>query len=264
LDSIWRHSIMTPILGIMSSKKRASAIGGTVVSDATYYYHIFYSNGTFQFTATSSTSWTFDAIAFSGGNSSSGGVGGSGGRYTLSNGAATTGSATWNVVIGAGGTGGVGGSQSTVAALSLTSGTTGFSAGGSTGYSTGAGYGGGGGAGGSGVTGTSGLWYSTFAISYGGAGGIGYNPWSSTALSSYGAGGGGAATGGVGDAALAGGGGSAGGGNGGTYTTDNVYNQSSSSGSQGGGSGGYTGVGAIANGGSGIVVIRYARSIVGG
>lgn len=159
-----------------------------------------------------------------------------------------------------GGSGGGGGGNSTSAGTATqgtSGGATGYGNNGGTGYNsnpyTG---GGGGGAGAAGANAGSGG---------GGNGGAGLNTWSTwasatgTGVSGYYAGGGGGgnySSGGVGTATT---GGAGGGGNGGKTTSTTVNNQpTAGTANTGGGAGGGQGSSEFKNGGSGIVIVRYA------
>lgn len=267
------------------------ATGGDVVkTDGTYWYHAFLSSGSF----TPAKALSCDILQVGGGGggggSQHGGGGGAGGVLGFASQSISASSQT--VTIGAGGVGGIAGSSGTQGGnsqfASLTAsvgggygavygsaGGNGGSGGGSP-YSNSAGTGtsgqgnnggaglgsapnygsgGGGGAGASGANGTA---------TTGGNGGAGVNTytnatWLSTALSTIGLGVSGYIAGGGGGSSYNGGtpgtGGSGGGGNGSTTTapTSGVANTGS-----GGGGTERTGTTTGANGGSGIVIIRYA------
>ena len=268
------------LYGISNVTTGSKATGGIVSYDSTYYYHMFPYSGTF--TPTQSISADVLVIAGGGGGGCDSGAGGGAGGllYFSSQSLTATGYA---VTIGAGGVSGTtagngaNGSDSQFGALTLVKGG-GYGGGGgvvnSAGGNGGSGGGGGGRAGGSPAGGspTSGQGFAggtgpnTAATSpYGGGGGaggvgangypgtgvggIGVNTYSSWATATqtgdngYYAGGGGSETGTVGElnGGLGGGGGSY---LGGKQNT-------------GGGAGGNAGV-YNRNGGSGIVIIRYA------
>ena len=261
--------------------------GDTIMTDGTYWYHAFLSSGTF--TPTKALSCDLLVVAGGGGGGGNNGAGGGAGgllAYTSQSIAVSA----QTVTVGAGGTGGTGqngtnGSNSSFASLTasvgggggatyINNGLAGGSGGGGGGTvdtaktggagtsgqgnagggSTGGpnGYGGGGG-GGAGAVGGSGNGNN------GGNGGAGINTYSSwatttgTGASGYYAGGGGGSinTGGV----APGTGGAGGGGNGSTSASGQT-NGTANTGGGGGGRG--AGTGAAANGGSGIVIVRYA------
>jgi hypothetical protein len=281
--------------------------GGTLSSDATYYYRTFTGNGTLSVSASSLTADVM-LIAGAGCGSSgyylsaadageaynaryAGGGGGAGGLLYLSSYSLTPGDKT--VTIGAGATGGnasgnfsyfdgnratrggsglnPGGSggggparhlaNGTLSGFSGSSGTSGEGNAGGNGSASGQ-YqlygGGGGGAGGNGSA----------ASSSGGAGGSGTNAYSSwatatgTGINGYFASGGGGGSSGQNAA----GGATNGGGAGGSAATGSAGTANTGS---GGGGGGYVSVSTFGlnyggNGGSGICIVRYLRSAVGG
>jgi len=158
-----------------------------------------------------------------------------------------------------GGSGGGGGGNATTAGTATQT-----NSGGATGYGTngGAGYNSnpyaGGGGGGAGVAG------SAASSTGGGAGGAGKNDWSSwatatgTGVSGYYAGGG--AGGNLNGSGAAATGGSGGGGNGGKYAGGAVVTQpTAGTTNTGGGAGGGANQTEFKNGGSGIVIVRYAK-----
>lgn len=264
------------------------ATGGDIIqTDGTYWYHAFLASGTF--TPTKALSCDLLVVAGGGGGGgNNGGGGGAGGLLAYTSQSIAVSAQT--VTVGAGGTGGTGqngtnGSNSSFASLTasvgggggatyINNGVAGGSGGGGGGTvdtaktggagtsgqgnagggSTGGpnGYGGGGG-GGAGAVGGSGNGNN------GGNGGAGINTYSSwatttgTGASGYYAGGGGGSinTGGV----APGTGGAGGGGNGSTSASGQT-NGTANTGGGGGGRG--AGTGAAANGGSGIVIVRYA------
>jgi hypothetical protein len=277
--------------------------GGTLTSDATYYYRTFTANGTL---AVANSPVTMDVMMVAGGGgggscktawNETGGGGGAGGlRYTA---AASLAAASYAVVIGGGGAGnipaGAGGQGADGTVTTLIGGSISYSA---TGGGGGGGYynagraggsGGGGGAsgnypGGTGVSGqgyrggnTTGTYFSGAsggggagavgsdvgnAVQPGGNGGVGssaYSSWGSVTSSGqnvsgtyYYAGGGGGS-----DGVNGGGGGTGGYGGGANKTVSGTTNT-------GGGGGGNRGNGNAGNGGSGIFIVRYTRSQVGG
>jgi hypothetical protein len=262
------------------------ATGGTVYSDSTYYYHVFGASGTF----TPTQSITADCLVVAGGagGGRSGGGGGAGGLLAFTSQSLTA--TGYTVTVGSGGAGnntdgqtGTIGGDSQFGALTLVkggggggsygaNGATGGSGGGGGGYegtartggsatggqgnsggngfagslSTNRAGGGGGGAGASGAAATSGV---------GGNGGVGLSSYSSwgvatgvgqNVLGTYYLAGGGGAYGNY----LGGTGGYGGGGNKGVNAVANT----------GGGGGGSASDGTTGfNGGSGVVIVRYAK-----
>jgi hypothetical protein len=272
--------------------------GGTLSSDSTYYYITFTANGSLQI---SNQALTADVLIVSGGGGggATGGIGsgaGGGALRFISNQAFVPNN--YVVIVGAGGTtipdgesAGLPGGQSEVGVLlasvqnggklspSGRSGNGGDSrliigttetnfSGGSAGSSVAPGRAGGGGAsaagnGGSGVSGSS--------AGTGANGPDTYSSWASATLTGhlgrYGGGGSGGFEFDGNRARTAGGAG--GGGAGGAGTTSPFFNAENglqNTGGGGGGCGGRTNIigGASGNGGSGIVIIRYLRSAVGG
>jgi hypothetical protein len=265
----------------------AKATGGAIYSDEDYYYHVFASTGVF----TPSTSLTADVLVVAGGGGNVGRFGGGGGAGGLVYSASQSLTATsYTCTVGAGGSGGANGTNSNVTggALSLTAavgggyggnigtvGASGGSGGGGGGYSnntaggatSGQGNAGGAGAnllrmgGGGGGAGAAGTAAATNAGN-GGNGSLTYSSWgiatgtgqnvSGTVYYAGGGGGGSYQTAGEG---VAGSGGFGGGGAG---------NTGSSSGTNGivytGGGAGGSGEGAnVSIGGSGVVIVRYAK-----
>jgi hypothetical protein len=280
------------IYGIAATSVGAKATGGDIYSDASYYYHVFDANGTF--TPTQSISADVLVVAGGGGTATqaSGGGGAGGVCYQVARSLTATG---YTVTVGAGGTGagasgtaggnsvfdtitalgggyavqtaaGVAGGSGSGAAYNTGSGgaATQGSSGGATGYgnagangtnSGNQGAGGGGGAGAAGSSGTS---------SVGGNGGVGLSTWSSWGTATgvgdnvsgtyyFAGGGGGAVVGGT----VNGIGGLGGGGNGGQYS--NSFAATNGKSNTGGGGGGGGNFGNFANGGSGVVIVRYAK-----
>jgi hypothetical protein len=268
------------------------ATGGTVTSDATYWYHTFEMSG--NFVPNQSLSCDYLVVAGGGGGGGSRGTaygasggGGAGGFRTGS--AFSVTAQSYPITVGGGGVGGVAtstvGAQGTSGSNSVfsTITSTGGGGGGSGDWSTGSAYngltggsGGGAGSGGTKGTGTSGQGFdgaedatddggggggssaggSSPVSSNGGAGGAGtVSSISGLSISYAGGGGGGAYSTGSGGTATSGGG--AGGANAvnGTAGTTNY-------GGGGGGSGGtstYTPGLSGGNGGSGIVIVRYSK-----
>ena len=261
------------------------AFGGDIITtDGTYWYHAFLGSNSF----TPQKNLTADVLVVAGGGGGAGGVGGGGGAggYQKFTSQSLLSNTPYSVTIGAGGVGGSGsgvtgitkGSNSVFGSLTASSGggyggsinatanaTSGGSGGGGAGaYTKGTGTAGqgnngadggnaGGGGGGAGGAGTS-----ASSIN-GGAGGAGTNTDSSwatatnTGVSGYYAGGGG----GGGNAGGTGGAAGSGGATAGTQT-GNASNATANTGS-GGGGGAYNGSAfAGGNGGSGIIILRYA------
>ena len=258
--------------------------GDTITTDGTYWYHAFLGSNSF----TPQKNLTADVLVVAGGGGGAGGVGGGGGAggYQKFTSQSLLSNTPYSVTIGAGGVGGSGsgvtgitkGSNSVFGSLTASSGggyggsinatanaTSGGSGGGGAGaYTKGTGTAGqgnngadggnaGGGGGGAGGAGTS-----ASSIN-GGAGGAGTNTDSSwatatnTGVSGYYAGGGG----GGGNAGGTGGAAGSGGATAGTQT-GNASNATANTGS-GGGGGAYNGSAfAGGNGGSGIIILRYA------
>jgi hypothetical protein len=279
----------------IAAEGAAKASGGMVTSDASYYYHTFTSSGTFTPVSTLSC----DVLVVAGGGGGGGGLGGGGGAGGVLGFASQSISTNQTVTIGAGGAGGtgtapsatqgtsgnnsifgslttvVGGGGAAASGSGKTSSTGGSGGGGSNTNNGSAGTSGQGNAGGNGTppgnfpcgggggAGAVGQTPATNA-SNGGDGGIGLNTvtnWGSlaavVAATGIGSGGyiGGGGGGGIFSTANGGTGGTGGGGNGtriGTATGGTV-----NTGGGGGGSGNNTGTGGT--GGSGIVIVRYAK-----
>lgn len=274
------------LYGIANNTAGAKATGGVISSDSEYFYHSFYATGTF----TPTQSLSCDYLVVAGGGGGSAGGGGAGGyltsiggsplsvtatAYTItvgaggggtspdsavgnngsnsvfstitSTGGGGGGAATPNTAGNGGGSGGGGGNDGTPALLaggartaSPVQGNNGGSNGGNT--NNGLGGGGGGGAGAVGATGAS---------SAGGAGGAGLSSSINGTATLRGGGGGGnsfvttyTGTGGTG-------GGGAGSGNNANGVAGTI--------STGGGGGGAGNTRTGGSGGSGVVIIRYAR-----
>jgi hypothetical protein len=277
------------LYGIAAASVGAKATGGTIYSDASYYYHVFNASGTF----TPTQSITADCLVVAGGGGGGGdwgGGGGAGGYLTFTSQSLTA--TGYTVTVGAGGAGapntssnGSVGADSQFAALTLVKGggygAKPFVAGGTGGSGGGGGYGGysggsatsgqgyaGGssgtdsGAPGGGGAGQAGASVSNPNNTNGGKGGDGLY----TAIS------GGAATGlgqlSGGNYYFAGGGGGRGGvspavggagglGGGGTGATNGVGNGTAGQIATGGGGG--AGNSVAGAGGSGVVIVRYAK-----
>ena len=253
------------LYGIAAASVGAKATGGTIYQDSSYFYHVFSGNGTF----TPSQSLTADILVVAGGGGvtagSGGGGGGAGGLLAFASQSLTA--TGYTCTVGAGGANITGG-DSQFGALTLVKG--GGAGGGATGGTGGSGAGGGGGAGGSATSGqgyAGGYGYSTSTGGGGGAGGIGANGTSGGSYSGAGAGGIGATSSlinaiGVatgtgqtvsGTTYFAGGGGGWGGSPAGGYG-GGAMQGSNGIAYMGGGGGGYG-----SQGGSGIIVVRYAK-----
>ena len=96
------------ILGIFASQSRPKPVvtGGTLTSDATYYYRTFAANGTLGITVGSLVCDYLVVAGGGGGGYQQGGGGGAGGYRT---GSGTLGIANYNITIGGGGTASSGG-----------------------------------------------------------------------------------------------------------------------------------------------------------
>jgi hypothetical protein len=279
------------LYGIANTTAGAKATGGVITSDSDYFYHSFYATGTF----TPTQSLTADMLVVAGGGGGGdyvGGGGGGGGLLSFTSQSLTA--TSYTCTVGAGGAAGSGynsgtgalGTDSQFGALTLVkggggggnyvnaggggtgiAGTTGGSGGGggggssaggaggspttSQGFAGGAGRGGdfaGGGGGGAATVGTA-----SPAAYTGGAGGAGLASSINGTSTYYGGGGGGAS--GV-TLANAGAGGIGGGGTGGANSpaTVGTAGQANTGGGGGGGRDYLPG-----KGGSGVVIIRYAR-----
>lgn len=284
------------LYGIAAASVGAKATGGTIYSDSQYYYHVFGASGTF--TPTQSLTADVLVVAGGGGGGvDDGGGGGAGGlSYQSARSLTATG---YSITIGAGGAagtsggtkrgssgsnsvfdtitsnGGGGGGEGTVAGVTGGSGGAGgygASGGaanqGNTGGATGYGFAGGassgsspyacGGGGGAGAVGATG---SGTTAGVGGVGASAYSSWGvatgmgeSVSGTYYFAGGGGGSIAG----ANAGGLGGYGGGGKGSGNSTAAVNALANTG--GGGGGGVTSPGtAASNGGSGLVIVRYAK-----
>jgi hypothetical protein len=299
------------LYGITANSTTAKATGGTITSDASYWYHTFTSSGTFAPSVALSADVLVIAGGASGGGFSKGGGGGAGGVCNQTSRLISP--ASYSVTVGAGGAGapsttvgtsgnnsifdtitalggGGGGADSGTAAIrngasggsggggSRTTGIVGTggsatqgTSGGATGFGNAGGDGAegigasqtyaGGGGGGSGAAGA----IPTDAV--GGVGGAGKNTWSSwtsttgTGVSGFFAGGGGGQPYAVSSAASGGAGGSGGGGTGGGWTGSVYTNGTAGTANtgSGGGGGSINGSTLSSAGGSGIVIVRYAR-----
>lgn len=283
------------LYGVTSAGYGAKATGGAIYQDADYFYHAFFSSGTF--TPTQSLSADVLVIAGGGGGGNAfGGGGGAGGLLGFTSQSLTA--QNYTITVGGGGAGstsesskGSNGSNSVFGSLTTC---TGGGGGGS--YQTTSGANGGSGGGGSGDwnggngtftggTGTSGQGFaggdgyklppiyrsgggggstavgqtltSTSGGGNGGAGTSTYSSWATaTASGASGSYAGGGGGGGFGGNNLVAGTGSAGGGNGGFGAAGSNATAFTGSGG-GGGSGGAAWNGG--NGASGIVIVRYAK-----
>jgi hypothetical protein len=279
------------LYGISNVTSGTKATGGVVSSDGTYWYHMFPFSGTF--TPTQSLTADYLVIAGGGGGGYAAGGGGAGGYRTSIGGTPLSLTAqAYTVTVGAGGTGGVGsggvtstqntsGGNSVFSTITSSGGGRGanYDTSGNTGFTGGSG--GGGGNGGNGGAGNSGSYSpvegyaggsgtTSFGGGGGGAGAVGGNgvdpnagnggagsnsasAWAiatQTGVNGYYAGGGGGRGTNGGTGGLGGGGVGCSGSS--TSGTAGIVNTGS-----GGGSGGNSpAVGG--NGGSGLVIIRYA------
>lgn len=270
------------LYGIASSGAGAKATGGTITSDANYYYHTFLSSGTF--TPTQSLSCDYLVVAGGGGGGVYAGGGGGGGGY-LTGSSFSVSATPYSITVGSGGAGGSGfsnpgtiGNNSIFSSITSTGGGRGgaqatiggdggsgggapglgtYSGGaaspsgqGNAGGSTSNGTAGGSGGGGASAVGTAGS--ASGVNNVGGAGGSG-SASSITGVSTTRSGGGGGAGGGAGPVGAGGaGGGGAGGLESGVNGTSGTVNT--------GGGGGGAWLNATAGaGGSGIVIVRYAK-----
>jgi hypothetical protein len=270
--------------------------GGTLSSDATYYYRTFVNDGTLSVSATSANLDVLLIAGGGGGRQAGGGAGGviyyparntTVGTYPVTIGAGGSSAAGSNSTAfgltaigggvgapsndqqgGSGGSGGGGGRDYGAAGVAIQgsgSGWTGYGSNG--GRASQSGYGGAGGGGGSGSAGSNGGGNGQPAGEVGGAGGPGNNTWatwlSAIAPQMTGVTGWSTATS---SGYIAGGGGS----------TDEYGSDHGAAGSGGGGAGGNnastknaiqntgSGGGSQGTGGSGIMIVRYTRASVGG
>lgn len=273
------------LYGIKAADVGAKATGGVISSDATYWYHTFANSGTF--TPTQSLTCDFLVVAGGGGGASGGGAGGAGGyrtsvgtsgRNSSAESALSVTAQAYTITVGAGGAGGVGGNDQrygTVGSNStfstITSNGGGYGGSYQSGFNSGSGGSGGGTYSSSSTpgTGTTGQGYDVTAYGRGGGAGAG----STNSLRNGGAG----LTSSITGLGYAGGGASSGDQSGDTTGTathgggtaapaysNNVSagNGTANTGGGGGGGGGQTGVafpGTAGTGGSGVVVIRYAK-----
>ena len=260
----------------------AKATGGIITEDANYWYHTFAASGVF--TPKQALTCDYLVIAGGGGGGSYAGGGGGAGGYLTNTASFTT--TNYNVTIGGGGNGGANssgtaGSNSVFGAITATGGgygagaafNTNGGAGGSGGGTSGS-YGGGSGtagaaspagqgnAGGASTGGTSTPWgaaggggagavgASVTGTTSGGNGGAGLTSSISGFSTTYAGGGGGGA-----DPAPAGTGGAGGGGAGGVAANATAGTANTGGGGGGVWSPGYSG----GKGGSGLVIVRYAK-----
>ena len=279
------------LYGVAAASVGAKATGGTIYSDANYFYHVFTANGTF--TPSQALSADLLVVAGGGGGGYQGGGGGAGGCAGYSSQSLTA--TGYSITVGAGGASAIGGSangsDSQFAALTAAVGGGRGGNGAVTNSGGNGGSGGGAGLGGSasGGTGVSGQGYAGGANQTlgnypggggGGAGAVGVTPATNTSPAGNGGVGTstysswGAATGFgqnvSGTYYFAGGGGSAVfygtdwgiGGYGGGGTGTNQAGTATSGTANTGGGGGGTGLpnaGFAGNGGSGVVIVRYAK-----
>lgn len=286
------------LYGIQSVGTAAKATGGIITSDADYFYHTFLASGTFTPTQSITADYLVVAGGGGGGSYRAGGGGAGGLRCTvtatggggsLESALSLTSSTNYTVTIGAGGAAGgvtapadLGGNGSNSVFSTITSIGGGGGAGDSTTPGQNGGSGGGGngnGSSGAGGTGTANQGYAggtgnNSAPNYGGGGGGGANAVGGAGTSTTGGtGGAGVATsisgssttyaggggGGTYNGGTGGSGGGGGGGQGGSAAANNQTAGGTNTGG-GGGAGGYSGSAGYGRaGGSGIVIIRYAK-----
>jgi hypothetical protein len=252
------------LYGILANSTTAKATGGTITSDASYWYHTFTASGTFTPTQTLSCDMLVVAGGGGGGGAVSGSIGGAGGaggfQYLTSQ---TVVPSAQTITVGGGGTRGLStptsGSQGSNSVFgSLTASVGGGGGGGSNGLLTGFSGGNGGSGGGAGFS------ASTTTIACTGTAGQGKNG-GPEGSGGGGSGGGGAGSAGTNPSAGSGlansisgtsvtyatGGSGAGSAGNGVVPADPAVNLGI------GGASGWNANGA--NGGSGIVIVRYAR-----
>lgn len=275
-NSIWNAEY------VVGTNSPITATGGTITTSGSYKIHTFTSSGTFQITAGSSTIESL-VVAGGGAGGANGGGGGAGGLIYTSPGA-NYGIGSYNVIVGSGGVGnttnntpGGNGNNSSFDTIVATGGGGGGNGGGSAGTGSGANGGSGGGQGA--VSGSAGQASPTGqgnnggtttvggnspASGGGGAGAVGGNgggsnggnggvglSYSISGSSVYYAGGGGGAI----SSGTAGTGGNGGGGAG--RDTSAGKGTAGTANTGGGGGGSLVGANAGADGGSGIVILRY-------
>jgi hypothetical protein len=261
------------------------ATGGTVTSDATYWYHTFEMSG--NFVPNQSLSCDYLVVAGGGGGASDGGGGGGAGGFRTGSSFSVT-AQNYPVLVGGGGRGAVAGQNQGVAGSDSIFSSITSTGGGRGSIAQNAGTGGSGGGAGGSFTGGAGNTPST-SPSQGNSGGNGFG---GGGIYGSGGGGGAGAAGGTGTTSVAGNGGNgtassisgtsvtyAGGGGGGAYQSStfatggtggggnagaNGGNNPGGNGTQnlGGGGGGnhYQTASTVGgNGGSGIVIVRYAK-----
>jgi hypothetical protein len=276
------------LYGVASAAVGAKATGGNIISqDADYFYHIFTSSGTFTPTQSLTADYLVVAGGGGGGQDDGGGGGAGGLRCTVT---ATGGGGTletplsltataYAVTIGAGGSAGTSGSGVTNGSNSVFSTITSIGGGKGGGLRSVADYSGGNGGSGGGPrfsgsvgTGTTNQGFAGGASNNKGGGGGGAGVVGSASSSvAGGTGGNGVATiisgtpiyyagGGGGGGDFGGTGGLGGGGKGGTGASNDKTSGGSNTGGGGGGGSGDSAGGFIgASGGSGIVIVRYAK-----
>jgi hypothetical protein len=274
------------LYGVTSSAYGAKATGGIITSDANYFYHTFIASGTFTPTSNITADYLVVAGGGGGGNGTNqyaygggGGAGGlrctvgaTGGGGSLESALSLTASTGYTVTVGAGGSAATQGSNSVFSSITSTGGGAGGGAGNVNGGNGGSGGGGEGSSGNTrtGGTGTASQGYAggasvtgtPFTGGGGGAGEAGNTDGqglggdgvttSISGLSVTYAGGG---TGGFSSVRAGGDGGGGAGGGSGVNATVGTAN----TGGGGGGATDATGYNTGAAGGSGIVVIRYAK-----
>ena len=257
-----------------------SATGGVETTVGSYKYHTFNSTGSFVITVGGAIEYLIVAGGGAGGGFGQAGGGGAGG---LLDSGLTAIAGTFPIVIGAGAVGGAGvagtaGNNSTAFSLTAIGGGGGGTHQNTYGAATAGGSGGGAGTSGTEGASTTGQGYAgggsgTYATVFSGGGGGGSSAIGGTGGNVYGNGGGGTNWKSLGTSYAGGGGGGSydgthatnghsGGGSGGygnsTTTNIGMTSATANTGSGGGGAGGYLGTNTGGNGGSGIVIIRYA------
>lgn len=281
------------LYGVTANTLKATG-GDIIATDGTYWYHAFKTSGTFA--PASGTSLTCDVITVAGGGGLKDYIGGGGGAGGLVYSASNSISSAQTVTVGAGGSTGNGSNSQFGSLTAAVGGGAGGNYNAITGNSGGSGGGGGSGgpggtngapiaggsatsgqgnAGGAGVNNTGGVYTggggggagaagaNAVLSTSAGAGGAGVNTYSGW-LAALGLGVGGYLAGGGGGAADSGGTSGAGGLGGGGYggasrgSTGASPNGTSGVANTGGGAGGFSVFGTRQQGGSGVVIVRYA------
>lgn len=243
------------LYGIASSGAGAKATGGTVTSDANYYYHTFTASGTF--TPTQSLTCEVLAVGGAGGGASAWNNafagGGNSGTVTY-NGSVSTTATGYSIAVGAGGAGGPdsNGNTGSTGTSSTFNTTTVVGAGGTGGAHNNSVLPNGGSGAGVAATNSNGANGTSTYSSWGLATGTGQN----VSSTYYYAGGGGS---GLGSSSI-GTAGTGGYGGGGAGVKGSPYTATTGTANTGGGGGGSGGGGAPGSaGGSGLVIVRYAK-----